>query len=112
MRTAKHLALTGTQSPHRERHPRVGMNQAEERYTQWVRATYPYVDAFRAPILAMFRKHLEISDAGEYYKKWTDRYTLTKIWQFRSGYRFRQQAGERSGANGTRTRRPNRSRCT
>ena len=28
----------------------IGMNQAEERTTQWVRATYPYVDAFRAPI--------------------------------------------------------------
>ena len=25
------------------------MNQREERYTQWVRATYPYVNAFRAP---------------------------------------------------------------
>ena len=72
-----------------------GMNQAEEQYTQWVRATYPYVDAFRAPILAMFRKHLEISGAGEYYKKWTDRYTLTKSWQFRSGYRFRAANGSK-----------------
>jgi hypothetical protein len=31
--------------------PRDKMDQAEERYTQWVRASYPYVDAFRAPVL-------------------------------------------------------------
>ena len=42
-----------------------------------------------APILALFREHLDISDAADHYKKWTDRYTLTKSWQFRSGYRFK-----------------------
>jgi len=73
--------------------PQIGMSQLEERNTQWVRATYPYVDAFRAPIMAMFDKWLSMSDADEYYQKWTDRYTLTKSWQFRSGYRFRKANG-------------------
>ncbi len=89
----KHLALTGLKSPNGGTNG--GLNQAEEQYTQWVRATYPYVDAFRAPILSLFRDKLEISGAGEYYKKWTDRYTLTKSWQFRSGYRFRAVQGSK-----------------
>jgi hypothetical protein len=33
------------------------MNQKEERYTQWVRASYPYVDSFRAPITTLFKKY-------------------------------------------------------
>ncbi len=65
------------------------LNQAEERYTQWVRATYPYVDAFRAPLLRLFKDHLKRSNAAENYKKWTNRYTLVKSWKFRSGYRFK-----------------------
>ncbi len=35
------------------------MKQSEERYTQWVRATFPYVDSFRAPILKQFDEWLE-----------------------------------------------------
>lgn len=64
------------------------MNQAEERYTQWTRATYPYMDAFRAPILRLFKDHLERSGAAGHYEKWTNRFTLTKSWKFRSGFRF------------------------
>ena len=65
------------------------MNQAEERYTQWVRATYPYVDAFRPPLLKLFHDNLGCADAEQNYEKWTNRYTLTKSWMFRSGYRFK-----------------------
>jgi hypothetical protein len=100
----KHLALTGIQPPPATGgggNPRparyIGMNQAEERTTQWVRATYPYVDAFRAPILAMFRENLDECEAAKHYKKWTDRYTLTKSWQFRSGYRFRKAGRDATG---------------
>jgi hypothetical protein len=75
----------------------IGMSQAEERGTQWVRATYPYVDAFRAPILTMFRENLDECEAAKHYKKWTDRYTLTKAWQFRSGYRFRRAGKDKEG---------------
>jgi TolA-binding protein len=95
----QHLALTGIQSSGAANGTReVGMNMAEERTTQWVRATYPYVDAFRAPILAMFREHLDISDAADHYKKWTDRYTLTKSWQFRSGFMFDGKKGSEAVA--------------
>ena len=89
-----HLALSGIKPTGTSTgRPQKGMSQIEERNTQWVRATYPYVDAFRAPILAMFRQYLSISDADDHYKKWTDRYTLVKAWQFRSGYRFRKANG-------------------
>jgi hypothetical protein len=68
------------------------MRQSEERYTQWVRATYPYVDSFRAPILSQFDNVLSESDAPKHFRKWTDRYTLTKAWQFRGGFRFRRDS--------------------
>lgn len=77
--------------------PSKRLNQAEERYTQWVRATYPYVDSFRAPVLAQFENHLKKSEAAKHYKKWTDRYTLVKAWQFRGGYRFEGKAGGKTG---------------
>jgi|GEM_PF-5516819 len=64
------------------------MNQQQERYTQWVRSTQPYVDSFRAPILAMFKRHLKKSKAAERFEKWTNRYAMVKAWQFRSGYRI------------------------
>jgi TolA-binding protein len=72
------------------------MDQAEERYTQWVRASYPYVDSFRAPMITLFRKHLDRSEAHKHYKKWTDRYTLVKSWKFRSGYRFYKSPGSKN----------------
>jgi hypothetical protein len=66
------------------------MDQAEERTTQWVRATYPYVDAYRAPILRLFSQRLKRSQAATHYEKWTNRFTLTKSWKFRSAYRFKK----------------------
>ena len=79
-----HLALEDRQN-------KTQMSQAEERYTQWVRASFPYVDSFRAPVLKMFNEglfNLRRSEAGKHYEKWTNRYTLTKSWGFRSGFRF------------------------
>lgn len=66
------------------------MNQDQERYTQWVRATYPQVDGFRAPIRAWLDKFAKKSKAASYFDKWTNRYTLVKTWQFRSGRRTRK----------------------
>jgi hypothetical protein len=71
------------------------MKQSEERYTQWVRATYPYVDSYRAPLLAQFEFLLILSRATEHYRKWTDRYTLTNAWEFRSGFRFQRTSDNR-----------------
>jgi carbonic anhydrase len=66
------------------------MNQDQERYTQWVRATYPQVDGFRAPVRAWLKQWAPKSKAAENFDKWTNRYTLVKAWQFRSGYRPRK----------------------
>ena len=66
------------------------MDQSQERYTQWVRATYPQADALRAPIRAWLKKWARKSNAAEHFDKWTNRYTLVKAWQFRSGYRTRK----------------------
>lgn len=77
--------------------PEYRLNQAEERYSQWVRATYPNVDSYRAPVIAQFEKFLPKSNAAQHYKKWTDRYTLIKAWQFRSGYRLEAAKGAKRG---------------
>jgi Putative Flp pilus-assembly TadE/G-like len=78
--------------------PKQYLNQAEERYSQWTRAAYPYVDGFRAPVIGMMRDRffgLEKSKAEAHYVKWSNRYTLVKAWQFRSGYRLSKN-GEKS----------------
>ena len=66
------------------------MNQDQERYTQWVRATYPQTDGFRAPVRAWLKQWASLSNAAENFDKWTNRYTLVKAWQFRSGYRTKK----------------------
>ena len=66
------------------------LNQQQERYTQWVRATYPQTDGFRAPIRAWLNQWAPKSKAAEHFDKWSNRYTLVKAWQFRSGYRARK----------------------
>ncbi len=66
------------------------MNQAQERYTQWVRATYPQTDGFRAPIRAWLDQWAPMSKAADHFDKWTNRYTMVKAWQFRSGQRTRK----------------------
>ncbi len=70
------------------------LNQEQERYTQWVRATYPQTDGFRAPIRAWLKQWAPKSKAAEHFDKWSNRYTLVKAWQFRSGYRARK-SGDR-----------------
>jgi hypothetical protein len=70
------------------------MNKSQERYTQWARATYPNADAFRAALKAWLTRWAPKSKAADHFEKWTNRYTLTKAWQFRSGYRP-QESGDR-----------------
>jgi hypothetical protein len=70
------------------------LDQNQSRHTQWVRSTYPQVDAFRAPIRAWLKKWAPKSKAADNFDKWTNRYTLVKAWQFRSGYRS-QKSGRR-----------------
>ncbi|MFK7821295.1 MAG: pilus assembly protein TadG-related protein [Planctomycetaceae bacterium] len=66
------------------------LNQQQERYTQWVRASYPHVDGFRAPFRAWLKQWAPKSRAMENFDKWSNRYTLVKSWQFRSGHRPRK----------------------
>ena len=70
------------------------LNQNQERYTQWVRATYPQADGFRAPIRAWLKQWAPKSKAPEHFDKWTNRYTLVKAWQLRSGYRPRKSGNQ------------------
>ena len=49
--------------------------QAEQK-SQWVRATYPYVDEYRAPVIGFFKKECKYSDFATYYSHWSNRYTL------------------------------------
>jgi hypothetical protein len=60
--------------------------QTEEK-TQWVRATYPWVDALRAPIISGMKSPLalQFSKAGVWYGHWTNRFTLAKSYSYRSG---------------------------
>ncbi len=64
------------------------MNPDLERVTQWTRATTPNVDALRAPLLGLLKKHLTISQAAKHFEKWTNRYTLVRTWALRSGQRL------------------------
>ncbi len=58
-----------------------------ESTSQWVRATYPYVDSFREPIREWFRdgKNCQYSNASTYFANWTNRYTLEISHAIRSG---------------------------
>lgn len=62
----------------------------KERTSQWVRATYPYVESFREPMIHWMQTgfsvfDLELSNAATWYTHWTNRYTLAKCWEIRSG---------------------------
>ncbi|MFK7769461.1 MAG: hypothetical protein AB8B55_19765 [Mariniblastus sp.] len=70
------------------------MNQRQERYTQWVRATYPQSDSFRAPIRAWLKQWAPKSKSADHFDKWTNRYTLVKAWQFRSGFRTQKSGNQ------------------
>ncbi len=61
-----------------------------ERHSQWVRATYPYVESYREPMIYWMQTgfsifDLELSSAATYYTHWTNRYTLAKSWEIRGG---------------------------
>jgi hypothetical protein len=54
-----------------------------ERRSQWARATHPYVDDYRAPVIRWFRDQVSWSNAATYLVNWTDRYTLVRSYQLR-----------------------------
>jgi len=57
----------------------------EIRYTQWTRATYPYVRAWRLPVRESFAGLQTLSFASKWYSRWTNRYTLVKVRKYHNG---------------------------
>lgn len=66
-----------------------------EETTQWVRATYPWVDSLRAPVIGGFKSSLVLSfsKAGVWYGHWTNRFTLAKSHAYRTGKPLSKTAG-------------------
>lgn len=56
-----------------------------EKISQFVRATYPYVDSIRSPIRGWSKKELPLSNFSTYFTHWTYRYTLNESYRMRSG---------------------------
>jgi len=74
------------------RHIPQQMDPDQERLTQWVRATAPYLDALRAPLLGLMESQLPKSRAAEHFQKWTNRYALIRAWKLRSAMRLEKTA--------------------
>jgi len=55
-----------------------------ERRSQWARATHPYVDDYRGPIVNWLRERMPLSNAATYYVNWTNRFTLVRAHRLRS----------------------------
>jgi hypothetical protein len=72
--------------PNREALPEIDWEA--ERYSQWARATYPYVDSFRGAWCKFFSDIMGPSNFWTYYKNWTNRYTLAMSYRIRSGAIF------------------------
>jgi hypothetical protein len=66
--------------------PRLSSSGWEEmKRSQWVRASYPYVRAWRKPIRSWFTGTLVIAQTSAYYSQWTNRYALAKPYWYRTG---------------------------
>lgn len=55
-----------------------------EEKSQWVRATYPWVNYWRAPIRKVMDVGLTLSLSSAWYLHWSNRYTLGKSHEFRT----------------------------
>jgi hypothetical protein len=78
------------QNPTRKKVESLKADWDDESTTQWTRATYPYVDSGRAPVVSTLGgvAFVPLSKAPTWYIHWTNRFTLVKTWQFRKGERF------------------------
>lgn len=54
-----------------------------EKVSQWARATYPYVDDYRGPIVAWLKRETPLSNAATYFVNWTNRFTLVRSFRLR-----------------------------
>jgi hypothetical protein len=69
-------------NPSRDKLPKSDWNK--EQKSQWVRATYPWVNHWRAPIRSVMDGGLTLSMASAWYLHWSNRYTLAKTHEFRT----------------------------
>ena len=60
------------------------LNWEQERKSQWVRATYPYVESWRSGFNELFFNYMGMSNAWTYYTNWTNRYTIVISHDLRS----------------------------
>jgi hypothetical protein len=54
-----------------------------EQYSQWTRATYPYVDSYRTSMRKFFSRVVPNSGLATFYTHWTNRLTLVEVHQRR-----------------------------
>jgi hypothetical protein len=64
---------------------KIQVDGSKLRHSQWVRATYPYVDAFRSGVLSLFEEQLPKSKAAKSFRRYCDHFSLVKSLQFRTG---------------------------
>lgn len=57
----------------------------EVKRSQWVRASYPHVRAWRKPIRSWFSGTLFFAQTSVWYSQWTNRYALAKPYRYRTG---------------------------
>jgi len=57
----------------------------EVKRSQWVRASYPHVRAWRKPIRSWFSGTLFFAQTSVWYSQWTNRYALAKPYWYRTG---------------------------
>jgi|GEM_PF-6845841 len=66
-----------------ERYRMDKFNWDDERYSQWTRATYPYVDQHRRKIVDVAKNIAKYSNFATYYVNYTNRYTLYRAYSLR-----------------------------
>jgi len=83
------------ENPSRKTVQQIRADWKTEETTQWVRASYPWVDSMRAPIISGMKSPavLMLSKAGVWYGHWTNRFTLAKSHSYRSGRPLAKLAG-------------------
>lgn len=83
---------TGGQNPSHDNLSLAQFNFEDVKYSQWMRATYPYVDAMRADLRGFFEKHLTICRMSAIYESWSLKYSMCKIYQLRTNREWKERS--------------------
>jgi hypothetical protein len=60
-----------------------GCNRPQDKRSQLMRAAYPWVHYWRKPLLDLFGTYAPLSEARQFYMKYTNRYSLRIVKEFR-----------------------------